>query len=548
MRKMMITALMAVTGAVLQAALPTITNIGLSQNADTRLVTVTYTLNGDTPAIVTPEFLTNGVSVGVNVGALFGDISRVVTPTGGVSTFYWQPTVTIPDTVLDANTLSVKLTVWDLASPPDYMAVNLLVTNSIAFYPSAEAVPGGVANRLYKTDVLLMRKIPAAGAEFMMGTPTNWFSNAGRVELGRSPVEHLPHQVALTNDYYMGIYELTYRQFRNVLKRDPGWYNSSIWPGDADRDVHPLGGFRYHQWRSRSDTAGSVLKNMTNGVAEIGWPRSGHQIATNNNPYLNTFRNLTGLEFDLPTEAQWEYACRAGSQYALYTDEELYYTAVTNLSLTEGKTIGSTVKQIIADGENEITNTFKVFNLSTNLDAIAWYAGNWAKDPHAVCMTTGIPLPHEVGLLKPNAFGLYDMLGNVYECCLNRMDLNGNVSSGADVIEPVGPDAANPSVQRAIRGGAYNCEAFACRAGHRCSLGIYYFGTRSGSQNAEDNSVTSFLNTYGEGDPNASGSDAHLYSGAGPNIGVRLVCPAVIPAAAPGAEEEGPEETTEGGN
>ena len=303
MRKRMITALMAVTGAALQAALPTITNIEFSQNADTRLVTVTYTLNGNTPAIVTPEFLTNGVSVGVNVGALFGDISRVVTPTGGVSTFYWQPTVTIPDTVLDANTLSVKLTVWDLASPPDYMAVNLLVTNSIAFYPSAEAVPGGVANRLYKTDVLLMRKIPAAGAEFMMGTPTNWFSNAGRVELGRSPVEHLPHQVALTNDYYMGIYELTYRQFRNVLKRDPGWYNSSIWPGDADRDVHPLGGFRYHQWRSRSDTAGSVLKNMTNGVAEIGWPRSGHQIATNNNPYLNTFRNLTGLEFDLPTEA-----------------------------------------------------------------------------------------------------------------------------------------------------------------------------------------------------------------------------------------------------
>ena len=181
MRKKMITALMAVTGAALQAALPTVTNIGLSQNDDTRLVTVTYTLNGDTPAIVTPEFLTNGVSVGVNVGALFGDISRVVTPTGGVSTFYWQPTVTIPDTVVDVNTLSVKLTVWNLASPPDYMAVNLLATNSIAFYPSAEAVPGGVTNRLYKTDVLLMRKIPAAGAEFMMGTPTNWFSSAGRV-------------------------------------------------------------------------------------------------------------------------------------------------------------------------------------------------------------------------------------------------------------------------------------------------------------------------------------------------------------------------------
>ena len=70
------------------AALPTVTNIALSQNDDTRLVTITYTLTGDTPAIVTADICTNGVSVGP-VSALSGDINKLIVPAGGVCTAYW---------------------------------------------------------------------------------------------------------------------------------------------------------------------------------------------------------------------------------------------------------------------------------------------------------------------------------------------------------------------------------------------------------------------------------------------------------------------------
>ena len=208
MKKMTMTLLMAVTGTALWAALPTVSNVTLSQNPDTRLVTITYELTGD-PAIVTADICTNGVSVGP-VGAVSGDINKLIVPTGGVCTAYWQPRIDLPGVVLDANAVTAKLTVWDRTSPPDYMAVDLAASNAVCFYPAAEFVPGGVTNRRYKTDVLLMRKIPAAGAEFIMGTPVNK-NSAGRTELGRTTQELTPHAVLLTNDYYIGVYTLTIR-------------------------------------------------------------------------------------------------------------------------------------------------------------------------------------------------------------------------------------------------------------------------------------------------------------------------------------------------
>ena len=156
MKKLITTVLVAATESALQAALPTVSNVTLSQNPDTRLVTITYTLTGDTPAIVTADICTNGVSVGA-VGAVSGDINKMITPTGGTYTAYWQPRVDLPGIELDANTVNAKFTVWDRASPPDYMAVDLTVTNSRTFYPSADMVPGGVTNRLYKSAMTTTR-------------------------------------------------------------------------------------------------------------------------------------------------------------------------------------------------------------------------------------------------------------------------------------------------------------------------------------------------------------------------------------------------------
>ena len=464
------------------AALPTVTNIALSQNDDTRLVTITYTLTGDIPAIVTADICTNGVSVGP-VSALSGDINKLITPTGGTCTAYWQPRIDLPGGVLDPSTVTAKLTVWDRASPPDYMAVDLAVSNSLSFYPNAEAVPGGVTNRRYKTDVLLMRKIPAAGAEFIMGTPVNK-NGAGRTELGRFDNELTPHAVTMTNDYYMGIFELTYRQFRRVMSSNPPWwgYTNGVVSAGVDVDVLPVTGARHYQWRVRSGTSTAELANY-----DICWPRSGHQIVETDGAYFVKFRAFTGLELDFPTEAQWEFACRAGCPAALYNGKE-------------------------------ITNT----TASATLDDIAWYAGNWDKDANACTLLDGKKGPHEVGLLKPNAFGLYDMLGNVFEFCLEPSatssdGFGGNESNGADEVEPVGycvPTSCD--TRHFMRSGAFSSSARGVRVGRRLSIN----NTSTGASTRLDESANPDFN------------------GAGGNTGVRFVCPASIPVSANTVEGE----------
>ena len=467
----------ALLAATAMAALPTVTDIALSQNADTRLVTITYTLSGDTPAIVTADICTNGASVGP-ASAVSGDINKLIVPTGGVYTAYWQPRIDLPGAVIDANAVTARFTVWDRASPPDYMAVDLAVSNSISFYPDAESVPGGVTNRRYKTDVLLMRKIPAACHEFLMGTPTN-LNSYTKVELGRCPQEFRLHPVIFTNDFYIGVFELTYRQFRRVVGKAPAWYLSDETIDtlrEIDADVRPVTGFRYHHLRvidnNRSDPPET-------GAYDIYWPVSGHQIVEGTGAFFEAFRKVTGLEIDCPTEAQWEYACRAGSPAALYTGED-----ITNIVVSE------------------------------NLDAIAWYAGNWEKDPNAATNSNGTSLAHEVGLLKPNAFGLYDMLGNVYEYCLDNMSGTASTTFGTygadEVVEPVGGSTSlGTNSRRAVRGGGFNAAAGAIRAGYRLSI------------NPTSTGIPVTVDGYGRTENGGFGDC--------PNGGVRLACPAVIP-------------------
>ena len=107
--------------------------------------------------------------------------------------------------------------------------------------------------------------------------------------------------------------------------------------------------------------------------------------------------------FRLPTEAEWEYACRAGSQNERYGD----------------------------------------------LEAIAWFKGNSGK-------TT-----HPVGLKLPNAWGLYDMNGNVWQWCL---DWKGEYPSGP-VADPTGSPIPNKG--RVNRGGSWNDAAKCVRSGYR---------------------------------------------------------------------------------
>ncbi len=398
-------ALVAATAAL---AAPTVTNVSVDQS-DSQTVRISYTL--DEAAVVTLDILTNATgdawaSIGTDkIKTLWGDVGVLVQP--GTHTIYWAPE---KDWIEDhQRTYDVKAAVkaWAVTAPPDYMVVDLRFDElragapKIRYFETAEQIPDGVTDIKYKTDFLVMRKIHAKGMTYRMGSPSGEIGapdTAGSIDTWDLAKERTYH-ITLTNDFYLGIYELTRKQAITWL----GYGNQSAVSG---HEAYPAGGNNDNGFIHWHSLRGSTYQ----------WPGDGHQVPEN--CALGELRKKTGIDFDLPLEAQWEFACRAGTQTALYTGE--------NLS---------------APGT------------SANLDAIAWYKGNSGN------------APHEVGLKQPNAFGLYDMLGNVSEYCLDRRKdgvypFNGAASQA--LIEPGWQDTTNS--KRGLRGGHYKQNAQFCRA------------------------------------------------------------------------------------
>ena len=351
--------------AGVSAAAPRLTILNLGQNATTRRVTVDYALSE--PAIVTMDVLTNGVSIGAaNVTHAYGDVNRLVG--GGTHRLHWQADKSWPGFVFSDDTVSVELTAWETNSPPDYMVVDLAGNKGERiWYTAAEQIPdGGLKNDKYKTDYLVMRRIPAAGKTFRMGSVAT--------EPRRRSNEIL-HYVTLTNDFYMSVFELTQGQYVNVVGiLDPC---NTRYGYEATR---PLDWVVCHYFR---------------GGMRI-WPKDGH--AVDENAPLNVFRKVLNLPtLDLPTEAEWEFACRAGTDTSRYNGTE--YPA--------------------------------------DVSDIAWLGEARTK-------------PHAVGLLNPNAFGLYDMYGNVDEYCLDYYAEDATYATvGSSVVAPKGPAQGT---ERVIRG------------------------------------------------------------------------------------------------
>jgi formylglycine-generating enzyme required for sulfatase activity len=118
---------------------------------------------------------------------------------------------------------------------------------------------------------------------------------------------------------------------------------------------------------------------------------------------------LTGKAYRLPTEAEWEYACRAGS-----------------------------------------TTAWSFGDAERDLERYAWFDTNGRKQTHAV------------GARKPNAWGLYDMHGNVWEWCSDWYDAAYYASGPA--TDPRGPATGE---MRVMRGGSYGADAVSCRSSNR---------------------------------------------------------------------------------
>jgi formylglycine-generating enzyme required for sulfatase activity len=227
-----------------------------------------------------------------------------------------------------------------------------------------------------------MAYIPAG--TFQMGSPLD---EPGRVD--NSYVKETLHTVTLTKGFYMSIYETTNAQYVAFLEAmNVGENGQAMVDGSDIR----LASQRNMEWNGDSWVVIPGFENHP--VVYISWNAA------------MAFADWAGGS--LPTEAQWEYACRAGNQTAWYF------------------------------GSNE-----------SDLGDYAWYAGNSGNERHAV------------GGKLPNAWGLYDMHGNVEERCIDWFDIDLGSSPVVD------PDYSLSSVSRVKRGGSYLSPAADTRSASR---------------------------------------------------------------------------------
>ena len=222
--------------------------------------------------------------------------------------------------------------------------------------------------------------IPDISLDMIWIEPGTFMMGSSEDELGRDRDEK-QHQVTLAEGYWMGKYEITQAQYKTIMKVNP-----SNFIGD-DLPVETV------SWND----AMAFCKKLTKIEKAAG-------------------RLPGGYEYRLPTEAQWEYACRAG----------------TTTALNSGKNL--------SDKEE-----------CPEMDEVGWYNYNSNKQTHPV------------GQKQPNAWGLYDMHGNVDEWCL---DWYGKDYPTLSVIDPPGASSISFS-SKVWRGGSYHDSAARCRSARR---------------------------------------------------------------------------------
>jgi formylglycine-generating enzyme required for sulfatase activity len=219
------------------------------------------------------------------------------------------------------------------------------------------------SNRIITLDMgknVTMNFVQIPAGKFLMGSSNN--------EVGHRKDEEPLREVTISQPFYMGVYEVTQEQYEAVM-------GSNL----------------------------SLFRGATKPVDSVSWDDA--------TAFCKKLSQKTGKIIKLPTEAQWEYACRAGSITRFYFGED-----------------------------------------DTSLQDYAWYDKNSEKSTH------------QVGQKKPNAFGIYDISGNVWEWCA---DWYSDSYENASTIDPSGPVHGE---YRVLRGGDWFDDTMYCRSAFRIWL------------------------------------------------------------------------------
>ena len=427
---------MAAGAVTLATATPVVSNVTMTQGSAGRQVTITYSLTED--AVVTLDVLTNatpnvatgwasigGAAVSNAKGAVWRRVTSADANGQGKYTITWRPDLSWTDANgrgfnIANGCAKAVVTAYALDNTPDYMVVDIAAAaqpNTQKYYPSADFLPGGIlGNTAYRTSMLVMRKIMAKDVTWTMGSTT--------LESLRKTNE-TTHQVTLTNNYYIGVFEVTQSQWEYICGTTPSTFNN----------------VEYRAMRPVENVSYTTIRNAN-------WPA-----APNASSFLGILNTRTGIYFDLPTEAQWEFAARAGNGDTKWGNGTAIQNKYSdgNLGLIgrnkyNGGMIGSDANQNPADGCDADSGT-----------AI-------------------------VGTYAPNDWGLYDTAGNVFEWCLDwwedniatTQDAAGNLYNGRVNINPSSPTAtlSNASgTHRVMKGGATTQGADNCRPAYRFKVG-----------------------------------------------------------------------------
>jgi formylglycine-generating enzyme required for sulfatase activity len=256
------------------------------------------------------------------------------------------------------------------------------------------------------TNSIGMKLVFIPPGEFEMGSPKELIEEELKAQ-GDDPwyKEHLPgegpqHRVRITKPFYLGVYEVTQEEYQRVMGKNPSEFSAT---GKGKDEVSGRDTKRFPLENVSWDDAVEFCRKLSERPEE----------------------KAAGRTCRLPSEAQWEYACRAGS----------------------------TTRYCFGDQES-------------GLDELAWYGVNSGG------------ATHPVGEKKPNAWGLYDMHGNVWEWCQDWYDKDYHDNSPTD--DPSGPPGGSG---RVIRGGGWHYPACFCRSANRGHLhpviGDNYMGFRA---------------------------------------------------------------------